>query len=48
VAENAEWKKLLETYNFLPEIVWGSKLREQLIEGRTSFGKILPSLNIKP
>lgn len=48
VAENAEWKKLLETYNFLPEIVWGPKLREQLIEGRTSFGKILPSLNIKP
>lgn len=48
VAENAEWKKLLETYYFIPDIIWGPELHNQLIAGKESFGKILPTLNIKP
>ncbi len=45
---NAEWRKLLDTYNFLPELVLGEKFRSQILESRDQFGKVLPSLNFKP
>lgn len=45
---SAEWKKLLQTYNFIPELVLGEKFRNQILESRDQFGKILPSLNFKP
>ena len=45
---NAEWRKLLDTYNFIPELVLGEKFRSQILESRDQFGKVLPSLNFKP
>lgn len=45
---SAEWKKLLQTYNFIPELVLGEKFRSQILESRDQFGKILPSLNFRP
>jgi tripartite-type tricarboxylate transporter receptor subunit TctC len=45
---SAEWRKLLDTYNFLPELVLGEKFRAQVIESRDQFGKILPTLDFKP
>jgi tripartite-type tricarboxylate transporter receptor subunit TctC len=45
---NAEWRKLLDTYNFIPELVLGEKFRNQILESRDQFGKILPSLDFKP
>jgi len=45
---SAEWQKLLGTYNFIPALVLGEKFRNQILESRDQFGKILPSLNFKP
>ncbi len=45
---SAEWKKLLETYNFVPELVLGEKFRAQILDSRDQFGKVLPTLNFKP
>jgi tripartite-type tricarboxylate transporter receptor subunit TctC len=48
LSQSAEWTKLLDTYNFVPELVLGEKFRAQIIETRDKFGKVLPSLNFKP
>ncbi len=45
---NAEWRKLLDSFNFIPELVLGEKFRNQILASRDEFGKILPTLNFKP
>ena len=48
LSASASWRKLLDSFNFVPELLIGEQFRRQILASRDEFGRVLPTLNIKP